>query len=138
MGDQHNERIVRELYERGVEGDYERFGEVIAPSYVLHPDEIRDTEGLREMIEGYKAGLSNLQVSIEHQFSAGDWVATRFTLTGRHDGDLLGLPASGAEVAVTGLAVSRCSDGRIEEEWELIDAPGLMAQIGAAGAASPA
>jgi len=27
--------------------------------------------------------------------------------------------------------VASCNDGRIEEEWELIDVPGLLGQIGA-------
>ena len=32
---------------------------------------------------------------------------------------------------MTGITVSRCEDGRIVEEWELVDVAGLLQQIGA-------
>ncbi|MBA2246154.1 MAG: hypothetical protein H0W11_14455 [Gemmatimonadetes bacterium] len=32
---------------------------------------------------------------------------------------------------MSGVTFGRCNDGRIEEEWELIDVPGLLGQIGA-------
>jgi hypothetical protein len=34
-------------------------------------------------------------------------------------------------VSFSCLAISRCRDGRIEEEWELADVVGLLRQIGA-------
>jgi predicted ester cyclase len=83
------------------------------------------------MVEGYRRALSDFRVTIDQQFSAGDDVATRFTVRGTHDGDLMGTPPTGKEVELTGITVSRCEDGRIVEEWEITDAVGLLGQIGA-------
>ncbi len=58
-------------------------------------------------------------------------MATRYTIRGTHDGDLMGTPPTGRDVAFIGLTVSRCRDGRIVEEWELVDTVGLLRQIGA-------
>jgi predicted ester cyclase len=58
-------------------------------------------------------------------------VATRSTIRGRHDGELMGAAATGRDVEFTALTISRCRDGKIEEEWELVDAVGLLRQIGA-------
>ena len=34
------------------------------------------------------------------------------------------------DVEFTGLTISRCRDGKIEEEWEIVDVMSLLAQIG--------
>jgi hypothetical protein len=38
---------------------------------------------------------------------------------------------TGRDVEFTGLTISRCRDGRIEEEWELVDTISLLQQVGA-------
>jgi predicted ester cyclase len=43
----------------------------------------------------------------------------------------MGAPPTGREVAFMSLTISRCRDGKIEEEWELTDSVGLLRQIGA-------
>jgi predicted ester cyclase len=52
----------------------------------------------------------------------GDYVATRTTMRARH--------VTGHDVEFTGLTISRCRDGKIEEEWEIVDVMSLLAQIG--------
>lgn len=42
-----------------------------------------------------------------------------------------GARPTGNDIEVSGVTFGRCNDGRIEEEWELIDVPGLLGQIGA-------
>ena len=58
-------------------------------------------------------------------------MATRTTIRGRHEGELMGAPPSGRDVEFSGLTISRCRDGKIEEEWELVDVVGLLRQVGA-------
>ena len=88
-------------------------------------------DGLVEMVQGYREALADLHVTIEHQFAEGDYVATRSTLTGRHEGELMGTPPTGREVSFSMLTISRCRDGKIEEEWEIADTVSLLAQVGA-------
>jgi predicted ester cyclase len=83
------------------------------------------------MAETYRSAIADLRVAIDHQFTEGDYVATRVTIRGTHDGELMGTPPTGREVEFTGLTVSRCRDGRIVEEWELVDTVGLLRQVGA-------
>jgi predicted ester cyclase len=87
------------------------------------------------MVQGYRDALSGLKVAIDQQFVDGDYVATRFTITGTHDGELMGTPPSGRDVAFTGITISRCADGRIAEEWEITDTVALLSQVGALPAA---
>jgi len=58
-------------------------------------------------------------------------IATRSTLTGRHEGDLMGTAPTGRDVSFSMLTISRCRDGKIEEEWEVADTISLLQQVGA-------
>jgi len=128
---EENKAVVRACFEQASQGNFDALHEIVAPEYVVHPEEVRGADGLKEMVEGYRNALSGLHVTIDQQFTEGDYVATRFTIRGRHDGDLLGTPPSGKDVAFTGITISRCEGGRIVEEWEITDAVGLLSQIGA-------
>jgi len=119
---EHNKTIVRDCFAQGSAGNFEAFGALLADDYVHHPEGVRGAEGLAEMIAGYRAQIPDMSITIEHQFAEGDSVATRYTMRGRHVSD--------HSVEITGLAISRCRDDRIEEEWEVVDVMSLLAQIG--------
>jgi predicted ester cyclase len=126
-----NKTAVRDCVEQASHGNFDALRSIVTPDYVVHPEGVRGAEGLAEMVQGYREALAGLNVTIEHQFTEGDYVATRTTIRGRHEGDLMGAPPTGRDVEFIGLTISRCRDGKIEEEWELIDVVGLLRQIGA-------
>jgi len=126
-----NKTAVRDCFEHASQGNFEALHTVLSPDYVLHPDEVRGAEGLAEMVQGYRDAFADLHVTIEHQFAEGDYVGTRSTIRGRHEGELMGTPPSGRQVEFTSLTISRCRDGKIEEEWELVDTIALLRQVGA-------
>jgi steroid delta-isomerase-like uncharacterized protein len=132
-----NKAAVRDCFDNAARGSYEALPQIVTEDYVLHPEQIRGADGLRELVSGYRAAISGLTVTVDHQFTEGDHVATRFTLRGRHDGELMGTPPTGNAIEVCGLTISRCRDGRIDEEWELLDVSGLLEQIGAQPAMAP-
>jgi steroid delta-isomerase-like uncharacterized protein len=126
-----NKAVVRACFDEASKGNFDALDEILTPGYVLHPEEVRGADGLAEMVARYRSALSGLRVDIEQQFTEGDFVATRYTIRGTHDGDLMGVPPSGKDVAFAGITISRCEDGRLAEEWEITDALGLLGQVGA-------
>lgn len=126
-----NKAAVRDCFENASQGNFDALHAIVSPDYVVHPAEVHGPDGLAEMVQGYRSALSDLSVTIEHQFTEGDYVATRSTARGRHDGELMGTPATGRDVSFTCLTISRCRDGKIEEEWELVDTISLLRQVGA-------
>ena len=128
---EQNKTLVRDCFKEGTRGNFGALDSIVSPDYVLHPEEVRGPEGLAKMVQGYREAIGGLTVTIDQQFTEGDYVATRFTARGRHDGELMGAAPTGRNVEFTGLTVSRCRDGRIEEEWELIDTVSLLQQVGA-------
>jgi steroid delta-isomerase-like uncharacterized protein len=125
-----NKAAVRDCFEQASQGNFDALHAIVAPDYVIHPEGVRGPDGLAEMVQGYRDALSGLNVTIEHQFTEGDYVATRSTIRGRHDGELMGTPATGRQVEFSSLTISRCRDGKIEEEWELADTITLLRQVG--------
>jgi predicted ester cyclase len=130
-GSEANKAAVRGCFENASKGNFGALHEILSPDYVVHPEEARGVDGLTELVQGYRSALADLSVTIEHQIADGDYVATRSTVRGRHDGELMGAPPTGREVEFTNLTISRCRDGKIEEEWELADTVGLLRQVGA-------
>jgi len=129
---ERNTAAVRACFEQAARGNLAALDAILTPDFVLHsPDDVRGAAGLAGMVESYRSALPDLELTIDHQFAAGDYVASRFTIRGTHDGDLMGVPASGRPVEFTGITISRCQDGRIAEEWELTDTVGLLGQVGA-------
>ena len=126
------------LLQGGLAGHFDALNAIVTPDYVVHPEEVPGPDGRAAMVKGYREAFTGLNVTIEHQFTEGDYVATRCTIRGRHDGELMGTPPSGRDVEFTSLTISRCRDGKIEEEWELVDTVSLLQQIGALPAAAPA
>jgi steroid delta-isomerase-like uncharacterized protein len=125
-----NKAAVRDCFEQASQGNFDALHAIVSPDFVIHPEEARGPKGLAEMVQVYRDALSGLNVTIEQQFTEGDYVATRTTIRGRHDGDLMGAPATGRDVEFGGLTISRCRDGKIEEEWELVDVTTLLRQVG--------
>ena len=130
-GSEGNKTAVKDCFEQASQGNFDALASLVTPDYVVHPEEVRGPGGLAEMVQGYRDAFTGLNVTIEQQFTEGDYVATRTTIRGRHDGELMGAPPTGRDVEFMGLTISRCSDGKIEEEWELVDVTGLLRQIGA-------
>jgi steroid delta-isomerase-like uncharacterized protein len=93
------------------------------------PEDMRGVEGARDFYSMYRGAFPDAQITIEDQLAEGDMVATRWTARGTHQGDLMGVPASGNRVEVAGMTISRSEGGRIVEEWNNYDALGLMQQI---------
>lgn len=126
-----NKAAVRDCFENASQGNFEALDAIVSPEYVLHPDEIRGVDGLREMVERYRSAIADLRITIDQQFTEGDNVATRYTIRGTHSGELMGMRPTGRDVAFTGITISRCHDGKIVEEWEIVDTVGLLRQVGA-------
>ena len=92
------------------------------------------------MPRSFLEGLSDVELNISHQISRPPTVATRWEVTGRHTGTLLGRPATGADVTVTGVTIVKFDETVDEggtmayaasEDWSCWDLPAVLQQIGA-------
>ena len=131
-----NKEIVRRIVD-GVwrDRDLTIIDQLIAEEYVGHdptqPEPIRGRDGFRQFVGIYLSAFDDASVTIDDQIAEGDQVVTRWTGRGTHTGELMGIAPTGKEVTVSGLTVSRIAGGKVAEEWELMDALGMLVQLGA-------
>jgi predicted ester cyclase len=96
---------------------------VYHPEFVDHVNalEYRGHEGARQSVALYKELFPDLRFVVEDQVTAGDKVASRWTLHGTY---------RGRPVRLTGIVISRFEDGRIVEDHAASDTVELVRQLG--------
>lgn len=107
--------------------------EIHDPSVVaegLAPDPV-DSEGVKEFYSGLWAAFPDLHITIEDMVGESDRVAWRLTVTGTHQAEFRGVPATGTQVRFAAQYIFRFRDGKIVERWTNFDRLGLMIQLGA-------
>jgi steroid delta-isomerase-like uncharacterized protein len=110
--------------------------EIFAPDLLDHEVDGSEVKSGPDDIKSYLAGyyhraLPDVRMTVEDQVADGDKVVTRITVRGTHQGELLGVPATGKRIEVTGISVDRIEGGKIVEGWVSWDRLGLLRQLGA-------
>jgi steroid delta-isomerase-like uncharacterized protein len=89
-------------------------------------------EGVHFFVNAMRTAFPDLRPkSVEPLLADGDLEAGRVILTGTHQGELLGVPASGKSVEFESIDIIRLEDGKVAEHWGVTDTMALMQQIGA-------
>jgi steroid delta-isomerase-like uncharacterized protein len=126
-------RIPDEIFNQG---NLSVVDELFAPDYVLHDPgvpggELRGLEAFKEQwVSMFRTAFPDLRIVIEDQVAEGDKVASRYTGSGTHQGELRGFPPTNNRVEATGTITSRLAEGKIVEEWNNFDSMGMMQQLG--------
>ncbi|MFC1792679.1 ester cyclase [Planctomycetota bacterium] len=123
-------RINQEAWSQGQLAVVDEF---VAPDYVYHDPALGDItgpEGLKQTIMMYRTAYPDLQFTIDDVIAEDDLVALRWSAAGTHQGELMGIPATGLETTAVGINIARFVEGKIVEEWSSWDVMGLMQQLG--------
>lgn len=132
MPDQ-NEQLADRIMEIFNSGDTSELAEVVADDFVEHnplPGMGADRDALAGLITALHGGFSDFKIEVKLRISAGDYLVEHWVSGGTHDGDFLGIPASGNEVSIEGIDINRIEDGKLAEHWGQMDSLGLMQQLG--------
>jgi steroid delta-isomerase-like uncharacterized protein len=114
-------------------GDLDGYLELYSPGVRLHgysPQPMGKDEA-RSFYEASFSAFGPPKLDFHEVLWDGDRCAVRFTMSGRHVGDFMGVPASNNEIALPGITVLHFEDGKVVERFSSADMLGLMVQIGA-------
>jgi predicted ester cyclase len=106
--------------------------EVFSAEVVDHnpqPGQPAGIEGVKNIINLYQAAFPDLHLSNDDIIISGDRAALRWSATGTHEGDQLGVPATHKSVQFTGIDILRVENGRIVERWGESNGLEVMQQI---------
>jgi predicted ester cyclase len=132
MSAEENKAIIRRGFEAMNTKDLSVFEEIMAPGYVNHdmPAPAPGPEGFKQIIGAFFSAFPDMHIHLEAQLSDGDLVANRGTFVGTHQGEFMGVPATGKQVTVQFMDMWRLENGQAVENWVRLDMMGLMVQLG--------
>lgn len=132
-----NKTISRRFYEEVFSrGNLAVADELLAANCVDHnppgPGFPPGREGVKQVIMMFRSAFPDLQFTVEDQIAEGEKVVSRLTVRGTHQGELMGIPATGKKVTIGLVDILRMQDGKIVERWGQADLLGMMQQLGVA------
>jgi len=129
----HAETMQR-LYDLLNAGDIDGFGALLADDFVEHeetPGLAPTKDGVLEFFRMYRAAFPDLRMEPEDVLASDDKVVARLRATGTHQGEFMGIPATGKSVDVPLIDIIRFGDdGLAHEHWGVINEMAMMQQLG--------
>ena len=86
---------------------------------------------VRGFYQGIFSAFGTPKLSFEEVLWNGDTCAIRFTMTGRHVQEFMGVPATGTAITLPGLTILHFRGDRVIERFSQADMLGLLVQLGA-------
>ncbi|MEU4065589.1 ester cyclase [Streptomyces wedmorensis] len=120
----HAKAIVRRRFAELDAGNSGILDELFSPDYKLNfpgrkPFSLEET---RQLYQRMYAAFTDLRHEIHDQIAEGDKVVTRWTATGRHTGEFLGIEPTDRMVSFDGINIYTFEDEKLVEShvvWDL-------------------
>jgi steroid delta-isomerase-like uncharacterized protein len=131
---EENKARIREFIDRVLTA-----GEIDATGDYFHRDVVEEVPfsgqgpglpGLKETLTQMRHAFPDSKWSVEEQIAEGSKVLTRFTWSGTHQGEFLGIPPTNRAIQVWGMVIDRFEDGKVKSTRILLDTLGMMQQLG--------
>ncbi len=130
--------LVENARRRWNAGDLPGYLDLYADNIKLHgyspePMDKKAVVGFYEMIWSTLGapGKANPQLDFHEILDDGDLYCCRYTMSGEHRGNFMGVPATGRPYSLPGITIMRFDGDHVVERWSSADFLGLMVQIGA-------
>lgn len=127
MKDSDRLTTVRRLFEGVLNGrDLDAIEEIYAPGCVVHPNSavrsvLRGIQARKEAVREARVAFRDLTYRIEDLIAEGNRVACRWSCSGVHAHEYLGVPPSGLPTTWQGMTLFRFAGDVIAEEWWAYD-----------------
>lgn len=125
---------LRRIYDLISAHDIDAFGALMADDFVEHeelPGGEPTREGVMDFFRMWIAAFPDLAMTVEDVVDGGDKVVARVRFTGTHEGEFMGMPATGRSVDVPVIDIMRFGDdGLVHEHWGVLDQMAMMQQLG--------
>lgn len=140
MGFEENNAALARAVDAWNAGDVETYLELYDDRLALHVGtyDFPDKETVGNMYRGFFAATSDLRLVIDEAFGEGERLCARYTVTARHTAELMGIPATGRDVALMGITVMHFDNGKVVERWDADDSHEMFSQLRAAAGMSSA
>ena len=132
MSSENKALVQRWFDEVWTEGRVASIDALMAPSCMVHGlgEDMPSPNGFKVFHAAYRNAFPDVKIGIDHMVAEGDIVAARWSGTGTHRGDGLGIPATHISVKFSGMTFARIQSGKLVEGWNVFDQLGMLQQLG--------
>ena len=129
------EKIQRFYDELLGKGNLDVIDELVTDDVVDHeqglPGQPEGKEGVVFFVNALRDAFSDIKGTVGQSIESDDMACAQVTISGRHTGDWMGVPASDKSFEIECIDIIRLEDGKCAEHWGVTDNMGLLMQIGA-------
>ncbi|HWG60406.1 MAG TPA: ester cyclase [Streptosporangiaceae bacterium] len=123
--------FIQELF---TNGDLDAVDRYLHPEFVNHglpfPGAPDGPEGMRLAAAVFRQALTDWHSDVHQLIAEGDIVVERFTASGTHNGELMGVHPTARTITLAGIQIFRIDGDTIVERWGRLDEVGLLRQLG--------
>ena len=132
---EQNKREMRRFYDEVVnQGQLDLIDELLAEDFVEHevfPGMEPTRAGVKQFFTLIRQAFPDLRFEAEDLIAEGEKVVGRARMTGTHEGEFMGIPATGRSIDVQVIDIVEFRDGLSIAHWGVSDALTMMQQLGA-------
>lgn len=133
MSLEDNKNIASDYFKAFVANDHAWMDEHIAEDFLRNDPgldfEVRGPEGVKELGRVLLGAFSDMELDVQDRVAEGDKVLMRLILRATHAGEFAGIQATGRKVEIDVMDLFKIQDGKLVEQWALLDGATLMAQL---------
>ena len=114
-------------------GTVNALDQLCAPDFVDHypaPGQGPGLEGVKKAFAEWTDAFSLVSLNIEEMVAEQDLVVTRFSMTVKHIGEILGATPTGRQISFNAIDMIKVKDGKCVEAWHQGDEMMALLQIG--------
>jgi predicted ester cyclase len=139
MSVEENKAIVSRFYEKLWNSrNFNIADEIIAPDCVTHQLQSgtvpvgvpRGPVAIKHHIGEWLNGFPDLHFDVEQVVAEDDRVVSHSVMRGTHTGTWLGVAPTNKEVSIRLMVIQRIENGKIVEDWVLVESLGFFQRLG--------
>jgi predicted ester cyclase len=127
------ERFQKEVLNRYPVSDAV-IAEHVTPDFIDHSDRLklaRGVAGVKQRLSQLHSAFAGYHEETTKMLGERDLVAVMYTMSARHVGPFLGIPATDRDVSIRGIRIVRIEGDKVAELWAINDYLAISGQLGA-------
>jgi steroid delta-isomerase-like uncharacterized protein len=125
-----NKALVQRVVELWNRRDLDAFFRVLAPEYVEHlPAGDVSLAQLKKYAGTFFTAFPDIKITVKDMVAEGDKVAVLVNWKATHQGEYMGIPATGKEIDISAAMIIKIKGGKWVEFWNVTDVR-LAQQLG--------
>jgi len=127
------ERRWFEEANKGKEATMAIIDKTCTTNYVYHSgtgEEIRGLKDFKQFMSKMYDVFPDIHFTIDDMVVEGNKAVVRYTNTGTHKGEFMGIPPTNKKVTMWAIGIDRIAGGKFVESWGRYDTLGFMQQLG--------